>query len=640
MFFLPCYVYYPIHNMSGSELSPGQKYAIQKFKQGENIFLSGPGGSGKSYVAGYFVQILHEMGRIHQVTSTTGCSTILLSNQIRIRGRPIIAKTIHSWSGIRLGKGSLGELLQMVLKNRKAVKEWRMIKTLILDECSMLSKKLFTVLEYIARKIRNNPSPFGGIQVVFLGDFFQLPPVGDPMDPDTMDFCFESPAWSSVFPIQNHIELTKIYRQNDTSYQQILNEVRRGELSSDSCAALMARVGVTYDPEQHGGVQVPMKLFPTRNQVQRVNEYQYGLVEESEHVYSSDIQTNMRWYVDNREPFETDVLLKCMSMTPADVEYESQNLLRQLPVEGNVCLKVGVPVMCLVNLDIEAGIANGSVGIVVDFCKRAESLLTSNLVGDLRSPDKFARAVDAIDVIPIVRFSNGQCRPIQKFVWQHTEFPSICISHMPLCLSYATSIHKMQGANLDASEMNLGASIFSEHQTYVALSRVKTLSGVYLSAFQPQRIRVNPKVVHFYSQFPPIPEIHDHSHDSPVDPYAYVRRTEALGDDVGNVVETSASYVVHSLDLSEEPINIDKISVEPIEQDECPICLCSFEKKHYTACGHHFCYDCMHRLLNSTLEKIAPCPICRRPVTFQTFHSMEPVKKKKNKRTYVGKKSF
>jgi len=566
----------------GSELSPGQKYAIQKFKQGENIFLSGPGGSGKSYVAKYFVHILHEKGSIHQVTSTTGCSTILLSNQIRVRGRPIIAKTIHSWSGIRLGKGSMGELLQMVLKNRKAVKEWRMIKTLILDECSMLSKKLFTVLEFIARKVRNNPSPFGGIQVVFLGDFFQLPPVGDPMDPDTMDFCFESPTWSSVFPIQNHIELTKIYRQNDTSYQQILNEVRRGELSEQSNAALMSRVGIPYDPEQHGGVLLPMKLFPTRNQVQRVNEYQYGLVEETEHVYSSHIQTNVRCYVDNREIFEAEVMLKCMSMTSADVEYESQNLLKQLPVEGNVCLKVGVPVMCLVNLDIEAGIANGSVGVVVDFVS----------------------AVDAIDVIPIVRFSNGQCRPIQNFVWQHNEFPSICISHMPLCLSYATSIHKMQGANLDASEMNLGASIFSEHQTYVALSRVKTLNGVYLSAFQSQRIRVNPKVVQFYSNFQTVPE-------------SFVP------------CEPVAEHVQTSTDASD-------VCDEPLEQEECPICLCSYEKKHQTACGHHFCYDCMHRLLNSTLLKIAPCPICRRPVTFQTFHSLEPLKKKHQSKGTVG----
>ena len=607
---------------NGSELSLGQQYAIHKFKQGENIFLSGPGGSGKSYVAGYFVQILHELGCIHQVTSTTGCSSILLSNQIRVRGRPIIVKTIHSWSGIRLGKGSMDDLFRMVLKNRKAVKEWRRIKTLILDECSMLSKKLFTILEFIARKIRNNSSPFGGIQIVFLGDFFQLPPVGDPMDPDTMDFCFESPVWSSVFPIHNHIELTKIYRQNDTSYQQILNEVRRGELSEDSCSALMARVGVPYDPEQHGGVLLPMKLFPTRNQVQRVNEYQYGLVNEKEHIYSSEVNTGMRWYVDNREPFEPDVMMKCMSLTSADIEYESQNLVKQLPVEGNVCLKVGVPVMCLVNLDIEAGIANGSVGVVVDFIN----------------------AVDSVDVIPIVRFTNGQCRPIQNFVWQHNEFPSICVSHMPLCLSYATSIHKMQGANLDASEMNLGSSIFSEHQTYVALSRVKSLNGVYLSAFHPQRIRVNPKVVQFYATFITIPEdftfvehvIH------PLDCTAAVHPLECTSDDVEpppDVLSAALSDQTHSVTkLPAELVVLGGRSplcegVPPSEQNECPICLDSFEKKHQTACGHHFCYDCMHRLLNSTLLKTAPCPICRRTVTFQTFHSLEPAKKKYTKKT-------
>jgi ATP-dependent DNA helicase PIF1 len=574
----------------GAELSRGQQYAIHKFQQGENIFLSGPGGSGKSYVAGYFVHILHEMGRIHQVTSTTGCSSILLSNQIRIRGRPIIVKTIHSWSGIRLGKGSMDDLLRMVLKHRRVVKEWRRIKTLILDECSMLSKKLFTVLEYIARKIRNNASPFGGIQIVFLGDFFQLPPVGDPIEPDTMDFCFESPAWSRVFPRENHIELEKIYRQSDTSYQKILNEIRRGELSPDSCDALMARVGVPYDPELHGGVLLPMKLFPTRNQVQRVNDYQYGLINEIEYKYQSNLITNMKGYVETREPFEPEVWLKCRSLTDAEIEYESQNLVKQIPVEGDICLKIGVPVMCLVNLEIEAGIANGSVGVIVDFvqCPVPNEDLSTYMA-------------------PIVKFGNGQSRMIQRYTWQHSEYPIICVSHMPLSLSYASSIHKMQGANLDASEMNLGSSVFSEHQTYVALSRVKTLSGVYLSAFHPQRIRVNPKVVQFYANFLKIPE-------------EFVLQESVDG----------RADLPHPLDMSSASASActDDSASASAYQDECPICLDSFEKKHKTDCGHFFCYDCMHRLLNSTLLRTAPCPICRSPVTFQTFHSTDPVKKK------------
>lgn len=579
----------------GAELSRGQQYAIHKFQQGENIFLSGPGGSGKSYVAGYFVHILHEMGRIHQVTSTTGCSSILLSNQIRIRGRPIIVKTIHSWSGIRLGKGSMDDLLRMVLKHRRVVKEWRRIKTLILDECSMLSKKLFTVLEYIARKIRNNTSPFGGIQIVFLGDFFQLPPVGDPIEPDTMDFCFESPAWSRVFPRENHIELEKIYRQSDTSYQKILNEIRRGELSPDSCDALMARVGVPYDPELHGGVLLPMKLFPTRNQVQRVNDYQYGLINEIEYKYQSNLITDMKGYVETWEPFEPEVWLKCRSLTDAEIEYESQNLVKQIPVEGDICLKIGVPVMCLVNLEIEAGIANGSVGVIVDF---ASCPVDTPLLGQR-----------ATYMAPIVKFGNGQSRMIQRYTWQHSEYPIICVSHMPLSLSYASSIHKMQGANLDASEMNLGSSVFSEHQTYVALSRVKTLSGVYLSAFHPQRIRVNPKVVQFYANFLKIPE------------------EFVLQELVGGRAD-----LPHPLDMSSASASActdDSASASASAyQDECPICLDSFEKKHKTDCGHFFCYDCMHRLLNSTLLKSTPCPMCRSPVTFETFHSTDPVKKK------------
>jgi ATP-dependent DNA helicase PIF1 len=96
------------------ELSTGQKYAFHKFKQGQNIFISGPGGSGKSHLVKYIVQDLYRRGIIHQVTSTTGCSSVLLSNNIRIGGKPITVKTIHSWSGIKLGRGSKEEIIQIV----------------------------------------------------------------------------------------------------------------------------------------------------------------------------------------------------------------------------------------------------------------------------------------------------------------------------------------------------------------------------------------------------------------------------------------------------------------------------------------------------------------------------------------------
>jgi ATP-dependent DNA helicase PIF1 len=349
-----------------NELSTEQQFALRKFQRGENVFISGPGGSGKSHLIRYFVDEMHTHARIHQVTSTTGCSSILLSNQIRIAGKPIVVKTIHSWSGIRLGKGTLSDLLHLVMKNRRVVKEWRRIKTLVLDEVSMLSEKLFTALEYLARMIRNNDKPFGGIQLICLGDFFQLPPVGDEQEPSTMNFAFESPAWKRVFSMDNHVELVTIYRQQDDRYKQILHEVRHATLSDESRRQLETRVGLEYRPEDHHGI-IPMKLFATRAQVQRINTAQYEKIEQEEHVYTLTSQTDMRYYVENGAPLEDEVLTKCQALSMRDVEFECQSLTNQLPVEADVYLKIGAPVMCLVNLDVEAGIANGSMGVIVDF---------------------------------------------------------------------------------------------------------------------------------------------------------------------------------------------------------------------------------------------------------------------------------
>lgn len=586
-----------------SELSLEQQFALQKFQRGENVFISGPGGSGKSHLIRYFVDDLHTRARIHQVTSTTGCSSILLSNQIHVGGKPIVVKTIHSWSGIRLGKGSLSDILHMVAKNRRVVKEWRRIKTLILDEVSMLSKKLFTVLEYLARMIRGNDQPFGGIQLVCLGDFFQLPPVGDAMEPDTMDFAFESPAWSRVFSVDNHVELVTIYRQHDAMYKQILHEVRHATLSEESRKQLETRVGLEYRPEDHHGV-IPMKLFATRAQVQRVNTAQYEKIDHEEYVYPMTVQTDMRRYVETGMELEEEVLTKCLALSEKDVEFESQSLTNQLPVEADVRLKIGAPVMCLVNLDVESGIANGSMGVIVDFVLASPDDIVDICNNRSSSSSSSSKRTQQI---PVVQFHNGLKRAINRYVWQHTEFPSICVYQMPLALAYATSIHKMQGATLDVCEMNLGATVFAEHQIYVALSRVKSLEGVFLSAFHPHRIRVNPKVVQFYALFAG-------------------RELHVSDDDNDDALDDSSTAAV----IEEEVVYDDDKDID--KDKECPICMDDMDRPHQTTCGHRFCLDCLTRLISSTHTRSAPCPMCRTSVNMRSFH---PVKTTVAKKTNV-----
>jgi ATP-dependent DNA helicase PIF1 len=139
-------------------------------------------------------------------------------------------------------------------------------------------------------------------------------------------------------------------------------------------------------------------------------------------------------------------------------------------------LKIGTRVMCLHNISVEDGICNGSQGIVVDFA------------GD----------------VPMVKFSNGRLMPMEPIWQQSEEYPCIGVGQIPLCLAWALTIHKIQGATLTMAEMDLGNSVFEYGQTYVALSRIRNLEGLYLSAFQPRRIRANPLVKQFYEKIPPV----------------------------------------------------------------------------------------------------------------------------------------
>jgi ATP-dependent DNA helicase PIF1 len=452
-------------------LSKEQLYAFEKFKQGQNIFLSGAAGCGKSYLIKLMYEYYEHIPSYLQITSTTGCSAVLLSTMI---GKPCV-KTIHVWSGIRMLKGTIDEIVQKLLSNKIWIKNWKKnVHCLVIDEVSMLSAKMMTILEKVARYTKNPHLPFGGLQVIFVGDMYQLSPVQDGQDIESGRYCFESPCWKDVFPITSCIELTQIYRQSDPLFRTILNEVRIGKLSEESSMILKSYVGRTYD-----SIQRPMKIVPTRAQVHAINHIEYEKVIGEEIMFRWNIQTN---YVMKHVSSYDDSFWKKQSRTTQ--EYILSTLQQNIPVEEIITLKIGVPVMCLVNINIEAGISNGSMGIIEDM------FVVSH---DIK--------------IPIVRFTNDVLLPIHPYTWQDIDYPNVAITQLPLCLSYSSTIHKLQGSTLDMAEMNLGNSIFAEGQCYVGLSRVKSLQGLYLTAFHPQKIKVNEKVSHFYQQISEISEM-------------------------------------------------------------------------------------------------------------------------------------
>jgi ATP-dependent DNA helicase PIF1 len=458
-------------------LSPEQELALKEYISGKNIFLTGPGGSGKTEIIKQMVKIGEERGRGVQVCALTGCAALLLNCG---------AKTVHSWSGIGLANGSNHHIIKKLIesKNKNKLQKWTKTDVLIVDEVSMMSKKLFNLLDEIGRRIRKKYDlPFGGIQVIFSGDFYQLPPVpnsyrsgggggGDDDEEDDANdasaFCFESDKWNSTFNCT--IQLKTIFRQTDLDYCKILNQIRVGKLYKSSLDKLTPHIG-----KKNENSFKPTKLFPRKKDVEIINTLEYdALKEEEEHIFkltkvNLDKLTTLSNYERKQDMFISD----------AQKEMELNSLMNNVMVDKELRLKKGAQVMCVVNLDLDNDvpnpIVNGSQGIIVDFIGSGEVKL------------------------PVVQFNNGSRRIIGYHIWQSENIKSIAITQIPLIYAWGITIHKAQGASLDIAEIDAGSNIFECGQTYVALSRIKSLEGLYLTAFDPNKIKVNKKVQEFYA---------------------------------------------------------------------------------------------------------------------------------------------
>ena len=441
------------------EFSKEQEYAFERFINGENLFITGPGGSGKSFLIQKMVDSLKVRGLQYQVCALTGCAAVLLG---------VGAKTLHSWTGMGLATGQKQDIVKKIVYNKRTSGPIKKTRVLIVDEVSMLSLKLFEAINSALKVIKKNQMAFGGIQVIFTGDFFQLPPVGN-----NEQFCFSSPQWTEVFSWENHIELKRIFRQEDDVYKKILNQVRRGELDEESTAILRGCVG-----RSPVGNIIPTKLFAVRSKADFVNMRQYEKLEGEEHGYETQVRYDLKTYVESGKAIDLTSIIKCQGLGQAEKTNEIETLMNQSNRGSGLKLKVGARVMCLHNLSVENGICNGSQGTVVEFSDNG---------------------------FPVVLFSNNVQMTIEPVWSQSDEYPCIGIGQIPLCLAWAMTIHKIQGATLTMAEMDLGLSVFEYGQTYVALSRIKNIAGLYLSAFQPKKIKANPLVREFYDQIPDIP---------------------------------------------------------------------------------------------------------------------------------------
>ena len=213
-------------------LSERQQEAFDQYRLGEKYFHYWSRWIWKSALIRLIVKDALERGKNAQVCALTGTAAVLLECN---------AKTVHSWGGIGLANGERMAVANRVNKSRFKKRNWKTVDLLIVDEVSMMSCKLFEILEITARLCRKNPKPFGGIQVIFTGDFYQLPPVGNEDEPDTCKFCFESTLWDDIFTHQ--IQLKTIFRQEDNDYKRILNQIRVGRITKSTVTKLNSLVG-------------------------------------------------------------------------------------------------------------------------------------------------------------------------------------------------------------------------------------------------------------------------------------------------------------------------------------------------------------------------------------------------------------
>jgi len=421
-----------------------QTNAFEIFKNRKSMCITGPGGCGKSYLIRHIVNYCAMNKLIIGVTATTGTAAALIEGQ-----------TIHRWGGIGTGDKDVNSIVDNINKYRPDARtRWREVHVLVIDEISMMSAELFNKLNLVAQKMRNTNLFFGGIQMIFCGDFAQLEPVKADM------LCFESAEWQR-FIANNTIYLEKIIRQSDPVFLELLQEIRLGKVTQKTRDILNSRI--ITDPDQitmeFEGITEKIKptiLYPHKVDVDRINLSKLAELKEtgvaSQRFLSSDTSYN-------KKTKQTYVLSKL----------ESETLDKQCNALSTLEICVGAQVMLIANLNQEEGLVNGSRGVV-------------------------------LSVSPvIVLFDNGCELTLEKKDFEINDGQTILTrKQYPLILAWAITIHKCQGATLSNVITDL-SKVFCNAQVYVTLSRVKSLEGLYLQGINYGGIKCNPKVRKYYT---------------------------------------------------------------------------------------------------------------------------------------------
>lgn len=403
------------------------------YLEGKNIYLSGQGGSGKTY----FLKKIYNKYKSDFVflTSTTGVSAY------NIGGR-----TLHSWAGFICPSNTndagyvLRRAINRVKRDSTLSKRWKTTETLFIDEVSMLGGTYLTLLDMVAKHIRKNDLPFGGIQILCTGDFLQLESVKDV-------FAFEADIWNDLK--FKYFNLTTHYRFDDDNYIELLKRARIGKLNEKDCILLKSRIKSIS--EIKSAIR-PTILLSKNADVDDINKNELDrLKEECVIIKSKDEVHNLKGLLVDQ-------------LFPKEIEDE-------INAEPYISLKKGAQVMLTVNLDIDIGLVNGSIGVVSNI--GSEGMVT-------------------------VHFANGLTETITYHPFSlEDEFNTYTRHAIPLRLCWAYSIHKSQGSTLDSIYIDIGQNIFCPGQAYVALSRCRNINSLYIKSFMASKVYANKKALEF-----------------------------------------------------------------------------------------------------------------------------------------------
>jgi ATP-dependent DNA helicase PIF1 len=402
-----------------------QSEALKILQSGANVFLTGPAGSGKTFVLNKFAEYLKENKIRAGVTASTGIAATHLGGL-----------TIHSWAGIGIKENLTKSDIKEIMWNEKVVGRIGAAKVLIIDEISMLPPNVLIMVDQVCREVRHDSAPFGGLQFVACGDFFQLPPVV--RDGGEKKFAFESAAWQKAGLKICYLE--EQHRQEDNDFLKILNEIRDNKVSAWARKKLAGRLQKEIE-----GWEKPTKLYTHNIDVDLINKKELGKIVAKPKTYD---------------------------MTSRGAKNLVENLKRGCLAPEELVLKVGAVVMFVRNKfsGNTPHYVNGTMG-------RVSGFNGSNM--------------------PIIQTRLGKVE-VEYATWtiEVGGETKAEITQLPLKLAWAITIHKSQGLSMDCAEIDL-SKCFEPGMGYVALSRVRTLDGLKLLGLNDLSLRVSERILEF-----------------------------------------------------------------------------------------------------------------------------------------------